>query len=99
MSNNIVDPNSVGLIFSGASALGSGGGMPSEGLLKVICSESSIRKSTKGASLWLTLTVSEGPSNGYKVYTYVSLPTPEAAQKTTKFGTLAEFFEKIKMYS
>jgi len=68
--------------------------MPSEGLLKVICSESSIRKSTKGASLWLTLTVSEGPSNGYKVYTYVSLPTPEAAQKTTKFGTLAEFFEK-----
>ena len=91
MSNStIVDPNSVQLVFTGQSAIGSGGGMPTEGVHGVTATEATIRQNDRGLSLWLTMTT----DGGYKLYDYHALPTAENATQATKFGTKAEFFEK-----
>lgn len=70
--------------------MGSGGGMPQEGVHKVTVKEASIRRNQYGVSLWMTLTT----DGGHKLYDYVALPTAEAAAVPTKYGTKAEFFEK-----
>lgn len=88
--SDIIDPNSLTLVLSGQSAMGSGGGMPQEGVHKVTVKEASIRRNQYGVSLWLTMTT----DGGHKLYDYVPLPTAEAATQKTKFGTKAEFFEK-----
>jgi len=88
--SKILDPNSFNLVLSGQSALGSGGGMPKEGVLKITVTEANIRQNSRGVSLWLTMTT----ESGYKLYDYIALPTAQNAQEKTKYGTKAEFFEK-----
>jgi hypothetical protein len=88
--STILDPNTFNLVLSGQSALGSGSGMPKEGVLKITVTEANIRQNSRGVSLWLTLTT----DSGYKLYDYVALPTAQNAQEKTKYGTKAEFFEK-----
>jgi len=89
-NSTIIDPNSFNLVLSGQSAMGSGGGMPNEGVHGVTVTEASIRRNQYGVSLWLTMTT----DGGHKLYDYVPLPTAEAATQKTKYGTKAEFFEK-----
>ena len=88
--SNIIDPKSLSLVFTGQSAIGSGGGMPTEGVHAITVTEASIRQSERGYSLWVTLST----DGGHKLYDYHSLPTAENAAQQTKFGTKAEFFEK-----
>ncbi len=77
--STILDPNTFNLVLSGQSALGSGGGMPQEGALKITVTEANIRQNSRGVSLWLTLSTNDG----YKLYDYVALPTAQNAQEKT----------------